>query len=419
MKKIILLTATLLATMGGAYAQNAAVYKAQAAEQKGDLAEAIRILDEAVANPKTTKQPEMYHMMAEDHAKLFNNELDKAARGLPFDTVAFTNHLDKMVESYTQSHIADTTPDAKGRVNGKYVTANHMRMILMLDYYNYAAMFKFQQHDTVAAVNYFEKYLALPANPIFSAAETDSIYQEKKAAYSQTRVNLATLNFTTKNWDKAITYADEALKDTIATHDLYVIKMQSYAAKNDSTQWLNTLISAVQNTEDEGFMQNLLYYYMTHNDVDGAEKMAGELIATAPENKSSWYMKGCVELNLKKNYPAARESFEKALAIDPDFVDANINMAYSYINQAVADKLSGKFKFVGTDKRILPAQEAAYKKELATVQGYYQNAQPYMEKARALTPEKPRLWAYTLQMIYENLKLKDKKAEIDAIIKDL
>jgi Tfp pilus assembly protein PilF len=195
--------------------------------------------------------------------------------------------------------------------------------------------------------------------------------------------------------------------------------MQSYAEKNDSTQWLNTLISAVQNTEDEGFMQNLLYYYMTHNDVDGAEKMAGELIATAPENKSSWYMKGCVELNLKKNYPAARESFEKALAIDPDFVDANINMAYSYINQAVADKLSGKFKFVGTDKRILPAQEAAYKKELATVQGYYQNAQPYMEKARALTPEKPRLWAYTLQMIYENLKLKDKKAEIDAIIKDL
>ncbi len=151
----------------------------------------------------------------------------------------------------------------------------------------------------------------------------------------------------------------------------------------------------------------------------GADKMVTELITASPDSKAAWYMKGCVELNLKKDYPASRASFEKALAIDPDFVDANINIATAYVNQVIADRDAGKFKFIGTSKRITPAQMPAYKKELATVQGYYKSALPYMVKVRGLVPDKPRMWAYTLQMIYENLQMKTEKAEIDKIIAGL
>lgn len=42
-----------------------------------------------------------------------------------------------------------------------------------------------------------------------------------------------------------------------------------------------------------------------------------------------------------------------------------------------------------------------------------------MEKVRTLAPTQAKLWAYTLQMIYENLQMKDKKKEIDEIIKGL
>ncbi len=418
MKKFFL-TMGLTLLFGAANAQNSAIYKAQTAEQKGETAEAISILEAALSNPKTTKFAEIYHMVAEDHAKLFNNELTKAAQGLPFDTVAFTNHLDKMIDGYTKSHEADVKPDEKGRVKSKFVMANRFRMLSMLDYYNYAAMFKFQQHDTLQAISYFQKYLDLPNNSIFSKAETDSILNAKKAAYMQTSSNLATLTFSMKQWDTAIKYADATLKDTINTRDMYIIKMQSYLAKNDSTDWLNTLVDAVKRTEDDGFMQNLLYYYVNHNDLKAAEGMANDLITSSPNQKGPWYMKGCVELNMKKDYAAARECFAKALEIDPNYADANANMAYTYVNEAVADRMAGKFRFIGTGKRILPAQEAAYKKELATVQGYYKNAMPYMEKVRELVPDRPRVWAYTLQMIYENLQMKDKKAEIDNIIKGL
>ncbi len=418
MKKL-LLSIGLSLFCGMMSAQNSAIYKAQTLEQKGDIEGSAALLEQALQNPKTTKFAEIYHMMAEDYAKLFNAQLDLAAKGLPFDTTKFVTYLDKMVDGYTKSHEADVKPDEKGRVKSKFVAANHMRMLFMLDYYNYAAMFMYQNHKMDKAKLYFEKYMDMPQNPIFSKSETDSIYASKRSAYSQTALNLASLNFNDKDYDKAIKYADMALKDTIGTHDLYIIKMQSYAQKGDSAKWLDVLTEAVTKTENAGFMQNLIYYYYKKNDVTGADKMVTELITASPDSKAAWYMKGCVELNLKKDYPASRASFEKALAIDPDFVDANINIATAYVNQVIADRDAGKFKFIGTSKRITPAQMPAYKKELATVQGYYKSALPYMVKVRGLVPDKPRMWAYTLQMIYENLQMKTEKAEIDKIIAGL
>lgn len=400
-------------------AQNSAIFKAEALDQKGDIEGAAALLEEALQNPKTTKFAQMYNMAAEENAKIFNAELMKAARGIPFDTTKFISTLDKMVDYYTKSHEADVKPDEKGRVKSKYVEVNRSRMLSMVDYYNYAAMFMYQSKDTARAISYFEKFLDMPNNPIYTEHDRDSIQAAKKSAYSQTALNLASLNYSKKEWDKAISYADIALKDTIGRRDLFVIKMQSYGAKKDTTMWLKTLTEAVAETEEESFMQNLLYYYVTHKDVTGAETMANEMVKSTPDSKAAWYMKGCVELNLKKDFTAARECFEKSLAIDPDFVDANVNIAYSYVNQAVADRQAGKFKFIGTDRKILPAQMKAYQAELATVQGYYKSAQPYMEKVRALVPDNPRIWAYTLQMIYENLQMKTEKAEIDAIISNL
>ncbi len=418
MKKL-LFTIGLTLFCGTVGAQNSALFKAQALETKNDYAGAAAILEEALNNPKTTKFAEMYNRAAECNAHLFNAELDNAAKGLPFDTANFVNRLEKMVTFYTKSHEADVKPDHKGRVKSKFVAANHMRMMFMLDYYNYAAMFMYQNHNMDKAMEYFEKYLEMPDNPIFSKAESDSIRAAKKAEYSQTINNLAQLNFTRKNWDKAIKYADAALQDSEGTRDLYIIKMQSYASKGDSTQWLNTLVEAVNRTENEGLMQNLIYYYYSHNDVVGAEKMANEMVTTSPDSKAAWYMKGCVELNLKKDYPAARECFAKALAIDPDFIDANINIASTYVNQVVTEKMDGKFKFVGTGKSITKAQMPAYQKELDYVHSFYKNALPHMEKVRSLQPDKPRSWAYTLQMIYDNLQMKAEKEEMDKIIEGL
>lgn len=408
MKKLIL-TAALSGLCAFAFAQNSAIYKAQSLQEKGEIKAAADLLDEALKNPKTTKFAQMYNMAAELQAQIFNPELMKAAQGVPFDTTLFVTTLDKMVDYYTKSHEADITPDKKGKVKSKYVQANHDRMMAILDYYNYAAVFMNQSGKADKSMEYFEKYLNLPKNPIFSEHETDSIYASKRSAYSQTAFNLALLNFNAKSWDKAIEYADVALEDTLGTRDLYIIKMQSYLAKNDSTTWLKTLTDAVKRTEDEGFMQNLLYYYVVHNDIQGATAMADELVAANPNNKGPWYMKGCVELNLLKDYAASRTSFEKALAIDPNYIDANVNMAYTYMNEVVSRRNKGEFKLDRTNVK-------QFNEEFEKIKVYYEKALPYFEKVRELAPDQPRLWASALQQIYTNLQQPDKAKEMDAYI---
>ena len=98
------------------------------------------------------------------------------------------------------------------------------------------------------------------------------------------------------------------------------------AKKKDSAAWQRTLIEASQRTGKFSYLQNLLYYYIQNNKIDEASALAQKLVTEDAGNKNSWYMKGAIELNVKKDYNAARQSFEKALAIDPDFEEALFNM---------------------------------------------------------------------------------------------
>lgn len=401
------------------FAQNSMYFKAQDAMNAGKLDEALSMIETALANPKTTKIADLYNLAAEIHAMKLNPELMNAAKNLPFDTIKFCTNLDKAMSFYQKSHEADVTPDKKGKVKPRFLKLNHDRILSMIDYYNYAAVFANNMGNQDLSLDYFAKYLDMPNSPVFSATEKDSLMQVKKVAYLQTAKNMAILHYGKKNHNEALKYSEIALQDTEGLRDLFIIKMQSHLALGDTTAWLNTLKDAAERTGDFGFMQNILYHYVTTNDLAGAQKMSDDMVTSAPESKNSWYMKGCVDLNMTKNYPAARESFAKALAIDPNFAEANTNMAYTYINEVVTRKQNGEFKYVGTGKNISQKELPKYQKELATVKKYYEDALPYMLKVRELKPESPKDWAYALQMIYENLVMKAEKKEVDAIIEGM
>lgn len=419
MKKLII-SALMLCSAGIMMAQNSALYKSQMYLDRGDIKEAVNVLEAAVTNPKTTKLAEVQNKLGELYAQIMNPELVKAANGMPFDTVLFATYMDKSLLAYQASHEADVTPDSKGRVKPKFVDANRSRVLSMLDYYNFAGVFMSQMKQPEKSKEYFEKYLALAESKIFTLEQKDSILAAKKEAYVQTAANLAILNYQAKNHAEALRYAQRAIKQGEPSRDLYIISMQSHLAQGDSAAWLACLKEAVGTLGDVSFMQNLVYHYVTKGDIEAATQMAADLTAGAPESYASWYIKGCVELNMKSDYAAARESFARCLALNPDFPEANINMAYSYMNEVVANKLNGKYKYIGASTTVTgKVAIEAYKKELAEVQQYYKDALPYMEKARQLKPEEPKSWAYALQMIYDNLQMKEQKEEIDQIISTL
>ncbi len=424
MKRSILCFAASLLAMG-ATAQNSAVYKAQDLIQKNEITQAEQVLEAAIANPKTTKYAQIYQLAGTVQQRIFNPQLLRAAQSQPFDTLAFCTHLDKAVEYFTKSEEANNAPDAKGRVkpDSKISFMNKQYITQMLDYYNYAGMFMNAAGNKEKSVEYFQKYAELPKNVVYTQDETDSIYAAKKLNYQQTRLNLAYLAYQSKQWDKAIAACDEALKDTMGTHDLYVIKIQALGEKKDSLAWQNTLAEAAQRTGSQNFSQTLLYYYMQNNKIADAEALAQRMVTESPDNKASWFMKGAIELNVKKDYPASRESFKKALAIDADYQEALYNMGTAYLNEVFDLSHSGKFKYIGTNRAItgkksdgsFQRNNAIYEKELATVRQYYKDAQPYFEHLRELKPDNPRLWASPLQNIYSSLGMKEKADEMDKI----
>lgn len=415
MKKMFAIVALALLS-ASAFAQNSAYYKIKDFAEKQRIHEADSMMAAALANPKTTKLAQFYNLAGQIKVELLKPELNAAAMGMPFDTVKFCQYIDAAVDYYTKSHVADISPNAKGKVDPQYIAANHFAILSMIDYYNYAGVFQNASGNYQKSIEYFQKYLDFPKNPVFSASESDSLYAAKHTAYAQTAVNLVMLNYQMKNWDGVLSTVDVALQDTISLHDLYLLKMQAYLEKGDSAAYRGVLQEAVGRTNNANFAQNLLYYYYETNQAEEGYKMASDLVAKHPESKGAWYMLGCVELNLKKEYENSRRSFQKALDMDPDYVEANANMAYSYINEIVAKRHNGEFKIIGTGVGITSKNKAAYEKELAVVKDYYSKAKPYMEKVQALRPDSPRDWAGALQQIYSNLGDKAKADEMDAIL---
>jgi putative tetratricopeptide repeat-containing domain protein len=128
-------------------------------------------------------------------------------------------------------------------------------------------------------------------------------------------------------------------------------------------------------------------------------------------------MKGCVDLNLKRDYPAAREAFEKCLGYDANFLEANANMAYAYMNEVVTKRQDGIYKYAGKTTKVI-GQKAVdqYNKEIAEIKGYYEKALPFMEKVRQLAPDRSKMWASALQQIYFNLGRKAEANQMDEIM---
>lgn len=431
MKKLIMMAGMALCGLT-AGAQSVPVLKAQEKLAKQDFAAAEQILKEGIddvnakwekkklkdpaALPDTKKLAELHNKLGEVYGLQFNPELMKAAQGQPLDTAKFCTMLDKTVESYSKSAEYDFTPDAKGKAKPRFEANNRKMLGSMLDYYYYSGVFKNQNGDTKGSCEEFKKFINLRKSPIFSEAQQDSIYQAKKKIYDQAAFNVSLLYYQSKDWDNALASIDDAMGDPANLKDAYIIKQQAYLEKGDTAAWVKTLEEAVERVEDNtNYMEQLIYYYTQKNDAASANALADGLIAKNPESKSAWYMKGCTKLNLENDYMGAREYFQKAIDIDPAYPEANLNMAYCFMNEVRKNRDEGKYKYAFRSS-YTSKEKDAYMKELHEIQDYYRKAMPYAEKVREAKPDNVKLWGPALSMIYANLSMDDKAKEVDNLI---
>lgn len=422
MKKLILVLVALLA-VSVSYGQDMKIFKAEELMEEGSKAspadeekfkEAVSILKECIANPKTKKLALAYHVLGEVNARIVNAEIEKMKVG-KCDSALFIKSTDDAIEAFLKSNEIDQTPDSKGKVKIKYLdkfensslvkySGNKERIKGMMQYYGYCANFKNQQKDQDGALEYFKKTMDLPKSAVFTPEESAKILKKDKKYYNRIGYYTAMLYFGKKDWDNVLKYVDFAIKDSSSLRDGYVMKMEAFLEKGDTAKWIETVKNAIHDMPNNvANCQNLLKYYDDHKMAKEAMDMADELVQKSPENKVSWYTRGCVFMNTLKKYPEAREAFKKALSIDKDFYFAQFNMGCTYVNELMSIK----------DNLVQDRTNVKkYNEDMAKARGYYRKALPYFENTLVLAPSKVALWGYNLQTVYYNLQDGEKKDEM-------
>lgn len=427
MKKIFSLAAVAACSMVS-MAQNSVISKAAFLQEQNKTAEALEVLKSSFDNPKTTKFAEIYNQAGKLVSTQFNPELMKAAQNEPLDTAKFISSLNEMVDYFTKSYVAEHTPDAKGKMPKVKFSPENTRVLLgCQDYFFYAGIFLNQNRDKAGAYEYFNKHLQFVNNPAL-ADKRDSLIQAKAQNYAQAHYYCSMLAYEMKKWDEVLRQTQELLpkKELLAeakipVRDLYLMRFEAnLTGKKDTLAYVNDLKHAIDNIEDnQAFMESLVAVYNEKNDVKSAEETANEMVAKNPQSKSAWFIKGYVDMNLKHDYAAARNAFDKALELDPNYLEAMANKAYCYINEVVTKRQNGGYKYAGSNLDRVKGQKAVdlYNKELKEIRGYFEKALPLMEKVRELAPERSRLWASALEQIYSNLNQKAKAEEMENIMR--
>ena len=309
-------------------AQNSVVYKADDLLTQNKAAEALELLKSSFDNPKTTKFGEIYNKAGKCSRILFQPLLVNAANSQPLDTAQFISRLDDMVDYYTKSYVFEHTPDAKGKMPKQEYSNEATQVVYNArDYYFYAGIFLNSNGNKPGAYKYLGKFVDLPNNPALES-KRDSMKITMAKEYAQALYYRAMLANDMKQYDDVLSNVDAAFKydkavlaeAKVPVRDLYLMRLQTYLdGKKDTVAYVNALKDAINNLEDNAsLLENLISVYYQNNDVASAEATASDLLKSSPDKASSWYIKGCVDLNLKKDYAAAREAFAKALALEPN-----------------------------------------------------------------------------------------------------
>lgn len=373
MKKFLLSVALVMtATMTFAQVEKAKMTLDEIAGKNDPekLAMAKVAINQAIASGKPNKMAYIYNVAGQVELRYLNQELDKMSAHEDLDTTLFINSMDKAVEYFLKSYEIDHTPDAKGKVKAKfdygdkYTIGEHdgnlVWMKKILGYYLISAQFKYAQNDKDGAYKYYIKHLELPQCPMFTAAQTDSIYNSDDR-YQKVGYFATIIAHEKKDYDAVLKTVDFAIQsdEDMTREDGYQMKSGAYLHKGDTAQWLNTVKAAIENTSNVNYSLNLLKYYYDHHMKGEVAKYADDFIERAPDNKMGYYIKGVYLMDELKDQEALK-FFQTALEKDPNFADAQINIGTIAFNEV--REIDKNNTYSNRDPRYKETQELLLKK---------------------------------------------------------
>jgi tetratricopeptide (TPR) repeat protein len=158
-----------------------------------------------------------------------------------------------------------------------------------------------------------------------------------------------------------------------------------YLLKKDTAGAIQAVTEAVTKYPTNANLTNreIQLYLQTGRIKEVSDKL-DKAITNDPKNKGLYYYSGYIALQ-QKAYDKALAQFQKALAIDPDYYEANLNIGFCYLNPGI--DIFNKANTMPTSKTNPKASQAQYDALSKQAVGMFDQAKPYLEKAVALDPK--------------------------------
>lgn len=152
---------------------------------------------------------------------------------------------------------------------------------------------------------------------------------------------------------------------------------------------------------------SLIDVYARTKSSEKALKLTRTAVEQDPQNKVFRYAYGVFLLN-QENYPDAIAQFEKAVELDPNYIDAVYNLGVSHLNWGVSMKAEADKK--ADEERAKNKNKGKEIKEDLSYREQFKLALPYLEKAALTRDDDAALWQQ-LGKLYLNLNMKDKSVD--------
>ena len=410
MKKIMMM-AVMAAAASSAFAQDALVKEAKKLMGKGEFDQAAQTLAPALESDATVEKDAAWNLESEiKYGKYIaiqtedtKNQMEK--KQVPYDTLAMHTAAIEAWKAALKCDEYDQQPDAKGKVKIKYRSAfqnkfkNHGIALVQAGQYLYQNR-KLNQE----AFDAWSLYVGMKETPIFAQVADFP----REPFYYDIAYYCAFLAYNLKDYANAEKYAKITAEDPTKAGEAMEImlfsKKENMKTPEDSLAYVNMVKDLhKQNPEEQRYFNLLMDYYTRGNNPAATQKWLDEEIATNPQNKMPWALKGEAFMNNEK-WDEAIEYYKKAVEIDPNFVQCLFNIGRCYYANAMElqNKLADKNGMI-TDTNRQKVVEV-----IKEAEGYY-------VRVRELDPDRNINWAYPLYQIYYYMQDKAKMAELEAI----
>lgn len=317
MKRIGILGVCALLSLG-AMAQESLLKEAKKAKT---YQEAIKIITPAFSDPATANNPETYFIPGKAAVEFYKKTETKARtegngqmsdkEGLEAAQALLTgyDYLMKAVEL-----------DANAAKPGKYKKEVSKLLYDVMDGFNVAAIYFFNNKEFANAYHSWDIYLTMPDSPLFA---DNKLMQAKKAMIDDKTLgdlyyNQGISAYQAQNYDDAIAALKKAIavgNDAKLNYD-YILYSAINLKDNAKIADAAKLAFDKYGKEDPQYIGQLINIYINEKNYDEALKMIDEAIANFPDVSQYYFIKGVIlEQDEVEGDPLPL--YNKAIELDP------------------------------------------------------------------------------------------------------